>query len=66
MSQPLIEMGIAQYQINLEIDAIKDDRREYVVHSGQFYGETIRVLGRTELLINARLPLPKYSRNYLQ
>ena len=59
-------MGIAQYQINLEIDAIKDDTGEYVVYLGQFWIEIISILGRTELLNNLRLQLQKKSRNYLQ
>ena len=57
MSQPLIEMGIAQYQINLEMNVNKDDPEEYVVHPGLFCIEIFVTFDQTELLNILRLKL---------
>ena len=57
MSQPLIEMGIAQYQINLEMNVNKDDPEEYVVHPGLFRIEIFVTFDQTELLNILRLKL---------
>ena len=50
-------MGIAQYQINLEMNVNKDDPEEYVVHPGLFRIEIFVTFDQTELLNILRLKL---------